>query len=78
MTVHTCSNAAYSSDGFCLCALKELHVITALCSEILTMVVHASICHKASEKDEDQKELMSNRSLSDCPCRAGEGIDGAL
>lgn len=38
----------------------------------------ASICHKASEKDEDQKEWMSNRSLSDCPCRAGEGIDGAL
>ncbi len=55
-TVHTCTSAAYSSDSLCLCALSELHVITALCSEILTKVVHAIICHKSPEREEDQKE----------------------
>ncbi len=62
-TVHTCTSAAYSSDSLCLCEFSELHVITALCSEILTKVVHAIVCHKSSERQEYQKECKCQREV---------------
>jgi len=67
-TVHTCRSAAYSSD--CIKGAARHHSI------VFGDLENSATCQHLPQSIwkvwRSKRVLMSNRSLSDCPCRAGE------